>query len=483
MNSQIKAIRWDIKNLVRLLSVLLSFVCFVCLVFLENKPNYRAILLLPLTMTIITACFPFRKKIKSLPFFIIYALYVLRYTVFPLILCVCGYQTTINKQLWESCFNEACILMSIEAIFVFICLYFILSIKSRWNNQSQSDKYRFNPSSRFLRGNTGLTVLAVTCGVYVLFIGLLFPGLIIAYWDIPFVSPEDGLRFQQLYNYQSQIPSLLYTLYQIASELLRYSIIIIFLTKIRYLKKNDKFKLFAMLFVTVAGAVIQSFERINSVIVFVIGIYYIITSISLKTQKSLLYLIGLIVIVAIGFYGFKVADIDGQRRLCDIVNDYFCGPITTAQVIFMKKNIGAYPLQIINDFLGSVPILTKFVDVVTLTKHYQQYFNIQGNFVSLVGSGYYYFGYLGCWIPAAIVMLCVKFLDNLSKKTKSVAMSLMFTLCAVNCAIAVGMYELTIFVSAWFHIYIWCILAGLLDNRKSVKYRINNQLRLETRFG
>lgn len=161
MNSQIKAIRWDIKNLVRLLSVLLSFVCFVCLVFLENKPNYRAILLLPLTMTIITACFPFRKKIKSLPFFIIYALYVLRYTVFPLILCVCGYQTTINKQLWESCFNEACILMSIEAIFVFICLYFILSIKSRWNNQSQSDKYRFNPSSRFLRGNTGLTVLAV----------------------------------------------------------------------------------------------------------------------------------------------------------------------------------------------------------------------------------------------------------------------------------------------------------------------------------
>ena len=80
-------------------------------------------------------------------------------------------------------------------------------------------------------------------------------------------------------------------------------------------------------------------------------------------------------------------------------------------------------------------------------------------------------------------MLCVKFLDNLSKKTKSVAMSLMFTLCAVNCAIAVGMYELTIFVSAWFHIYIWCILAGLLDNRKSVKYRINNQLRLETRFG
>ena len=88
-------------NAIKPIAVFLSVVCFLCLLFAEQRTQYVGVIFLPLCFFIIVAVFNTRRNINGLGGFLVYCAYMLRFTVFPLIIVLGEYRADVSSDIYE----------------------------------------------------------------------------------------------------------------------------------------------------------------------------------------------------------------------------------------------------------------------------------------------------------------------------------------------------------------------------------------------
>ena len=164
------------------------------------------------------------------------------------------------------------------------------------------------------------------------------------------------------------------------------------------------------------------------------------------------------------FVFVKIANASDMGSLGRLLNNYFLGPINIANSMYMKENNFLGFGHLFEDLFSQIPVLSGITGAVSINTVYTDMFNISGAIMPMSGYGYYYFGYLGCWIPACAVVCFVNLFDRLSERNIKDEYKLLMYCCSLILALSVFMYNIPIFYSACIYTYIPCIVFYAVDN-------------------
>lgn len=221
-------------------------------------------------------------------------------------------------------------------------------------------------------------------------------------------------------------------LYSTLAALLKPIIFIILfsLIKKQYDLKNRKiYIIFSFLLVILFMGMYTGTKRWEIVFAGIIGLYLLKNTYA-KIPKSLM--VGAIIIIIVSFisislYKFSWAVQASKNPVVDIIlemfrsfQSYFSGPRVVANSIEMNKIYGRQigVTTFINDFIGSIPIISNYVDQ---TNRINIYFNLYHNvpnislIIPMVGIGYSYFPIF----PPIFTVICNWFIIKIDHKLET----------------------------------------------------------------
>lgn len=447
--------RYEIKNIfgfnkIKTLSLLTGLVCFFCLVVIESRAEYTGIIFLPLSFFVVSLFFDFRRSVKGLGSLIIYVAYFLRFTVFPVIIACGGYVTDYPTEMIEPYFNGACAVMIIELVAVFILLTVLgrRSLKRTATNAPCAEAVEGFVSGKFIKAVIALFLL------FNLFMYIRYPSLFTLYWRIIFIRGDSVARLYAFKELIDSIPGYLYYPFKLTAELLRYLIAAVLVVRVNRNKKTVTRNWVLTLLIAFCAFSVLSSEQINSVIIAFCIAYYML--LKYRRYDRIIVIAGLTAIFfAAAFFFIKIANVSDVGSLGRILNNYFNGPLNTALSMHMKNNYAAGLGQAVKDFFNAIPVISGFAGANTsLNDIYGSVYDMAGAIMPMAGCGYYYLGYLGCWLPAALVVCAVNAFDELLLRKMSGYTRIILFICIVHAAICVFMYNIGIFYYTWIYTFI-----------------------------
>lgn len=446
--------------LLKPVSILIGIFCFLASLFAETERAYIGIVFLPLSFTVVAALFNFRRSLRGLGSTLVYIFYLLRYTFFPLVIIMGGYRRDVPASINEPYFNQACLVMVIELVAVFV----VLTLFGRKNAAPQELKKV--QSGQILERACSVKAykIAVVCFLaYNALMYALYPPLLTSYWRCLFFLGDSAAyyaNFQKLYDL---VPGFFFYPYKLTAELLHYMIPILLVVKVNKNEKRVGTNWLLTILITVVFVSVISPEQINSLIIGFIILYYM----TVKYYRYALFLVicdAFAVAVMAVFVFVKIANASDMGSLGRLLNNYFLGPINIANSMYMKENNFLGFGHLFEDLFSQIPVLSGITGAVSINTVYTDMFNISGAIMPMSGYGYYYFGYLGCWIPACAVVCFVNLFDRLSERNIKDEYKLLMYCCSLILALSVFMYNIPIFYSACIYTYIPCIVFYAVDN-------------------
>lgn len=460
-------------RLLKPVSIIIGIFCFVACLFLETRKEYIGIIFLPLSFIVVASLFNYRRSLRGLGSTLVYVFYLLRYTVFPLTIIMGGYRRDVSAQINEPYFNQACLIMVIELVAVFVVLT-LFGWKEKSQLQERKEKQKAQGLERVCE--TKIFKIALLCFlVYDIVMYICYPSLLKYYWRFLFLlgdSAEYYAHFQQLYVL---IPGYLFYPFKLTAELLHYLIPIFLVVKINRNQNSIAVNWILTILTAAFFVSIISPEQINSLIIGFIILYYM----TIKYTRYALFLIMcdvLAVAVMAVFVFIKIADASDMGSLGRLINNYFLGPINIANSIYMKEHNFLGFAHLFEDLFAEIPVLSGLTNAVSINTIYGQYFNIPGAIMPMSGYGYYYFGYLGCWIPACVIVCFVNLFDSLSERNIKSEYRLLLYCCSLILALSLFMYNMPIVYSACVYTYVPCLVLYAIDNRYRRKKSKTNSM-------
>ena len=458
--------RFEIKNVfgfnaVKALAVFLSAICFFILAFEESDFSRIGIIFLPLSFLIVSLVFDVRKNIKGLGSFIIYCGYMLRFTLFPVLIVDGGYRSDVSARVFMPYLNQACLVMIIELVAVFALLAYLGSRSLKKGKLPQKPQ-NVGRKVEYITTSKAMKVLIALCLLYNLAVYALYPSLITSYWCIVFVTHMDVARLNALIGV---IPGFIYYPFKLTAELVKFLLTAWVVVKINANPKRLCRNWILTLIVVAVSFAVMSSEQITSVIMALAILYYML----LKYIKYDRYIVGfgLIAFVVLAIILLlKIANVTNSSSLGRIANIYFNGPINVAIACSMRDTVSVGIGHTITDLLSTIPIISRVTNSISLSDIFNTTFKIPGAILPMCGYGYYYFGSLGCWIPAAVVVLFVNALDNIAEQNLSPIYKLLFIYCIIRAGIVLFMYNFTIFYSQMIYHYFLPYLFYRLDRKR-----------------
>lgn len=423
------------------LSLILGFLCAMILVLKEWGSQHFAIVMLPVVFFFVSLLFNYNKNVKGLGSFIIVIAYMLRFTIFPVIISLGNYRADVSETVYLPYFTQSCLMMTIELLAVFALLAFFGN-RSYRRHKSEKDSAASQTQSKSFSFKSIKIMIAVLL-IYVLAVCCIYPQLFTTYWRIIFFMGDSVARLNRLKALIDVIPGMIYYPFKYCAELLHYLIPIALVVRVNHSKCSLGIKwLVALLIGVVAFSVLTS-EQINSVIVLLCVVLYML--ISHKESGKIIVPLGICGFAVVCVFVFRqIADASDMGSLGRIVNNYFDGPIGGAIALHMRVNSSPTAADFFADILKNIPVLEALAPHADLNTLYGAAYGMPGAIIPMSGYGYYYFGYLGCWLPAALVVVLVDWFDELYRKSKNDVSKIVMSICTVHMSISVFMYTICI---------------------------------------
>lgn len=442
-----------------------------------NGEYYSNIFLLPLFYAITELLF--NRKIEKRSSYVggfiyqvaLIAIYI-RYVITPLSIGITGSfyayygGTIVNTS--SSNIQLAIFLMILELISVYITLYF-----ARLYYSSKNNNCILNETQTIKNKVVLVSFLLLTIPIII----IIEPNLIIPS-DL-FLLSEDFSKEQLDMAYSGAL--------NILSQMVRPTIFLVFMSEIKkkYNKTNKKiYTLLSFLLMVLFIGMYTGTTRWELVFAGIIGIY-LFKSLYAKVPKTLL--LATIVLITIAFfsaslYKFSWATKSSLNPIKDItfemfgmMQDYFSGPRSVANSIEMKN---AYTNQIgvttfFNDFLGSIPILSRYIEQSNRINAYFNIFHYRpiGHttlIIPMLGVGYSYFKIFPPIFSIVCYWLVIKF-DYGLKKSKTLEYKYLYLYPGLYLAMAMGFNTQIIFTTIllrFLPLYILFKLNSLICLRK-----------------
>ncbi len=423
------------------LSLILSLLSAVLLLCREWDSSHFAIVMLPAVFLLTSLLFDYDKNVKGLGSFIVVIAYLLRFTVFPVFISLGSYRTDVEESLYLPYFNQACLIMIIELIAVFVLLSW-LGTRSYRKHKAEPQKSHYAADERKSKYRAVKIIIAILL-LYVLLVSFCFPQLFTTYWRIIFFMGDSFARLERLNALINRIPGIIYYPFKYCAELLHYLIPIYLVVRINHSKLTLVQKWVAALFIGIAAFSVLTSEQINSIIIFLCIVVYMLGS--HKECSKIIVPLGVICAVFVVVFVLKnIANVVDLTSLGRILNNYFGGPINVALSVHMKVNYAPEIGDFFRDIIANIPLLEDLASSPDLNIMFGDVYEMPGAIIPMSGYGFYYFGYIGCSIPALAVVLGVDWFDELNRKAKSSISILIMYICTVHLALSVFMYTLCI---------------------------------------
>ena len=302
-------------------AIMLSLISLLWLALSETRTSYIGIIFLPFSFLIVSIIFKVDKNIRGLGSLIIYIAYLLRFTVFPLMIFLGNYRFDIALNLIEPYFNTACIIMIIEMVAVFILLSYLGSkLKNKYHNLRVYSDNTVNTidgifKSKFLKAAILLFI------AYNFLMYFLYPELLTQYWQIIFLKGDSLKHLNDLNALVATIPGFLYYPFKLSTELLRYLISIFLVVKINKNTKTIARNWILTGIVAICSFSLLSSEQINSIII-VFGIFYYMLIKYNRYDKIIVSgAIFVFIFIAVFVIG-RIANISDFQSLGRVVENY-----------------------------------------------------------------------------------------------------------------------------------------------------------------
>lgn len=366
----------------------------------------------------------------------------IRYIITPLSIATTGifYSESANTSI-ESV-NFAVILMAFELISIYMSLYFAQVYYSRQNNNIYQEN---------LNGLNNSLVLVVFSLLAVSIVIMVEPNLLIP--ENFLLLPTEYLKLQLDVSYDG--------FYSTLAQLVKPVIFILLfsLVKKRYDKSNSIMYIWiSFILVILFIGLYTGTKRWEIVFAGIIGLYLLKKS---YREIPKVFVAGVILVIFIGFisasiYKFSWVVQSSANPIKDVIvemlamfQSYFSGPITVANSIEMQtiygNNINLFTL--INDFTGSIPILSNYVDQTNrINAYFNMYHNIPNNayIIPMLGIGYSYFPIF----PSIFTVICQWFLIKLDfnlQKSSSIEYRYLYLYFGLYLAMSLGFNTQIIF--------------------------------------
>lgn len=458
-------------SLIKAIFALVSVICFILLAALETRKEYLGIISLPICFLIVTIFVNFRKHLWGIGGLIVWAMYFLRHTIFPVIIVLGGYRTDAAVTAYIQYFNTACFLMDIELIVV----AFVFCVLSSYLLRKERRTKAIQPLVITQRGmSRGKKLLIAVCAIFLIFnicVYLMYPSLFSLYWRFIFFEGDKVARLNALNELIAVIPGYIYYPFKLTSEFLKMAIVLGLVVEITNSKLKTVVKLLLDGVLAVIAIGLMSSEQINAIILcFTIFIYMLY---KYFRYNKIIVILGFVAIV-IGFVVIieKIADVSDIEGLARIINNYFDGPINIAYSIGLKNEVDPGKIHLITDLINEIPILEKLTEISSTNEIFNEFYNFHGAVTPMVGYGYIYFGYFGAALPAVIVVVTVLLLDRAIDNFVSEERKTIFLYLTVHMAMAVGMYNIMIYYSLWVYEIALPLILVLISNAISGKKKV-----------
>lgn len=375
-----------------------SIVCIIATIIIlalcYDKP-YKFITVLPFSYMVINIFYKHRlhKNNDNYTGGFIYKISLMvifiRFVITPLFIALTGKFYSANAYTSTNSINLAIMLMTYELICIYITLYIARSYYSKKYKNTVSNRVEI-PNHKFI-----LILFAMLGSLVVL---LVEPNLII---------PQDFLVLSNDYQ-KIQLDMDYDGLYSSLATLVKPVIFIIIFSCIKrqYDLKNRRVYIWLSFFVVILFmGMYTGTKRWEIVFAGIIGMYLLKNTYG-KIPKSLMIGASLVIFISfisVSLYKFSWAVQTSENPVKDIIfemfgsfQSYFSGPRVVANSIEMKTIYGKYIglTTFINDFIGSIPIISNFVDQTNrINVYFNMYHNIPNNalIIPMVGIGYSYF--------------------------------------------------------------------------------------------
>lgn len=431
-----------------------SLICFVVLIILEKREEYIAIVSLPFSFFVISLFINFKKHLWGTGGVVIWAMYFLRYTVFPVIIVMGQYRFDAPAEVYELYFNKACWLMNLELLVVSIVFCLFSSYLLKKEKKKVADVQQQLPIAKNTDGYfAGKKLFYSICGIFLAFnivVYIMYPSLLSLYWRFIFFEQDRVARLAALNELIAVIPGYIYYPFKLTTEFLKIVIIVWLVIKITNSELNTLIKFLLVGILAVISISFISSEQINSIILcFVIYLYLIFKYLKYSKLFVVFGLVGVIAGFAIVMR--SIADVEDMQGFGRIINDYFNGPINVACSIGLKNEIDFSLSYVFTDILNEIPLLERLTDADSTNTLFNEFYNLKGAIIPMVGYGYIYFGYIGAALPSLTVIVTVQLLDKIADNMQADVLKLIFLYLTVHIAMAVGMYNILIYYSLWIY--------------------------------
>ncbi|MBW4861657.1 MAG: hypothetical protein KZY55_13615 [Paeniclostridium sp.] len=394
-------------SLLLIIEILIGLSSSVFLISKHIPSEYSYIFLLPLffSMCILVTFKNYVIKLNKLGtgMYILNVVMLIRYIISPVSMAsLNSYYGGFGPNLGKKYIDFAIIMMIFEMLSVFIVIVL------KYNNRNTNKEMDFE----FLDEKFILIIVCILGIIY------LFP-----YFDeiIPknlFILPED-------YNKNIQIGGSILVIKQtVAVSLFLISLKFLYLIYLR--NRIIIIPYISAALILIFMGINMGSSRWNVIIPCLVGLYAIKILYPNQFKKIIFIVLGVLTIsiLSISMYKFSWA----IKKPTDIIEvfamqlqDYFSGPKQVAQGIAMSYE---YSDRItiktfFNDFLGSIPIVSNFINQDNRINNYFNLFNMIGNkslIIPMVSNGFVYFGAI---FAPMLSVICTIISMDLSYKIKS----------------------------------------------------------------
>ena len=444
--------------------IILSFIAVFLFILLPGSNNYKYIILLPISTSMLSVIFykPLSLYNNSIVFVLILLQIMIRYVILPL--------QIVNGDLDNS---TGVLLYSTEAIFFMIIelfvVYLTISIFSNKYGTAYSDRTR---ESHLINNNIALISLMVLLGLYIYISG--YFSRVNYIWNLQsFVE-----RKYELEEVNSLSSVLFYPFRMIVSLML---ISYIYTRRIK-----DGYKIVIIMCIVVLNSLIIVGTSRFSIILTVLPLTYIIYLLFEKNRKYIIYglvsvIIPVIIVSSINKFSSN-SDVQVASSIVSggSINAYFSGPEN------MRRGIDLYYLRdnwqrtnfFINDIFQNVPILSKLTDDSFKTNiFFNEYIYghraYQDQIVPLSLNGLVHFGVLGPLIYPFIFISLSLFFERKFLSTSNIGYKLVYITIGITLSL-IFMLNIGSLIANIFTNYMFLFIPIFFINKfwGSIKYKL-----------
>jgi len=473
------------SSLFVLLSVCaISLITCVIILMSDAPSGYRNMALLPLSFMFVSTVYfkLYLEMQKNISVLLVLAGYFIRDVATPLALALGNY-ATVFRWLTSENTNAAIFLMVYEVVIVFTGMFLYLSFRKRPKGTMRvADSFATQARSyRFFNAILLLCVLfCIGVSLYIPEIGGLYKSIFgnsqgIA--SINFTLDEIALR--------GGLRRILLTLFTVVLGFIRYVVPAYFIYAI-YRRKGDSPKsiilsvpFLVLPFLLVGPTNIEPFLGLLLNMVLVNRLY---PRNSQHLTRVFLILGGLLVISIFGAKMHLIGQstgISGLQSLSQALNAYFPGVGNAAAA---RNIVDANPLKtLFYDFYSTIPFIGSLfrLEGTTLTQLFAQSNGVWGNIVPCVSHAEHYLGFvLAPLVPTCMAMSSLV-MHGRAENAHNYWEYFYFVLVMVFSALAPSIYNLVIFLTFAFTVFLPILVLTKFINRRIGKGASNSTLNME----